>query len=51
MRIYSGPKRYDYCVPDGSWRYSRDDSLLVDLLNEELSAAFRQPTEIVLTKN
>ncbi|KAF8922331.1 Frataxin-like domain-containing protein [Mucidula mucida] len=47
----SGPKRYDYSLPDGSWRYSRDSTLLIDLLNEELSSAFHKALNLSLSSN
>ncbi|KAF9036452.1 Frataxin [Hymenopellis radicata] len=47
----SGPKRYDYCLPDGSWRYSRDNTLLIDLLNKELSSAFHKTLDMSLTSD
>ena len=41
-RASSGPKRYDYSQPEGSWIYSRDQRSLGQLLNEELSKAFKK---------
>ncbi|KAJ8077324.1 Mitochondrial matrix iron chaperone [Marasmius tenuissimus] len=38
----SGPKRYDYSQPEDSWTYSRDKRSLGQLLNEELSKAFKK---------
>ena len=34
----SGPKRYDYDATSREWFYNRDQKLLRDLLNEELTA-------------
>jgi hypothetical protein len=44
---FSGPKRYDYVASDDSWRYSRDDVSLKELLNEELGMVFGQPVEVL----
>lgn len=35
--LYSGPKRFDYDTTTGKWTYSRDGSVLQDLLREELT--------------
>ncbi|KAJ3907839.1 hypothetical protein F5879DRAFT_794839 [Lentinula edodes] len=48
---FSGPKRYDYTESDGSWRYSRDNKPLDDLLNEELSRTFDKPIRLSLSSS
>ncbi|KAK1224588.1 Mitochondrial matrix iron chaperone [Marasmius sp. AFHP31] len=42
----SGPKRYDYSQPEDSWTYSRDKRSLGQLLNEELSKAFKKDIKL-----
>ncbi|KAF8605018.1 Frataxin [Ceratobasidium sp. AG-I] len=44
----SGPKRYDLDAEQNEWFYSRDDSTLRSLLEEELSNAFGQAVQINL---
>ncbi|KIY63668.1 Frataxin [Cylindrobasidium torrendii FP15055 ss-10] len=44
---HSGPKRYDY-MTDGTWRYTRDNHALLDLLNEELAPAFTDFTKLAI---
>ncbi|KAJ3998455.1 hypothetical protein F5050DRAFT_1218725 [Lentinula boryana] len=46
---FSGPKRYDYTETDGSWRYSRDNKPLDDLLNDELGRAFNKSVQLSLS--
>ncbi|KAK7694438.1 hypothetical protein QCA50_001624 [Cerrena zonata] len=46
----SGPKRYDYSEDNDTWLYSRDNSSLGELLNEELSKIFGFPVELGITK-
>ncbi|KAF5382947.1 hypothetical protein D9757_006319 [Collybiopsis confluens] len=48
---FSGPKRYDYTESDGSWRYSRDDKTLYDLLNEEIGRALNTPIHLSLSSS
>jgi len=43
---FSGPKRYDYIESDGSWRYSRDNKALDELLNEELGQTLKNPIQL-----
>jgi frataxin len=28
--LFSGPKRFDYCEADGTWRYARDNQSMAD---------------------
>ncbi|KAF9073740.1 Frataxin [Rhodocollybia butyracea] len=46
---FSGPKRYDYDESDGSWRYSRDNKRLDELLNEELGRTFTTKIQLTLS--
>ncbi|KAJ3794038.1 hypothetical protein GGU11DRAFT_690593 [Lentinula aff. detonsa] len=48
---FSGPKRYDYTESDGSWRYSRDNKPLDDLLNDELGRAFNKSVQLSLSSS
>ncbi|KAJ3842967.1 hypothetical protein F5878DRAFT_649763 [Lentinula raphanica] len=48
---FSGPKRYDYIETDGSWRYSRDNQPLDNLLNEELGRAFNKSILLSLSSS
>ncbi|RKP39812.1 hypothetical protein BJ085DRAFT_19878, partial [Dimargaris cristalligena] len=43
----SGPKRFDYDTTEGKWFYSRDQTTLDGLLNQELSAVFNQAITIL----
>jgi len=45
---FSGPKRYDYIEADRSWRYSRDNTTLDELLNEELGRTFTMKIQLSL---
>lgn len=51
LYLGSGPKRYDYTESDGSWRYSRDNKPLDDLLNEELGRTFDKPIRLSLSSS
>ncbi|KAF9270451.1 Frataxin [Marasmius fiardii PR-910] len=46
----SGPKRYDYSQQEDTWVYSRDERSLGQLLNEELSKAFKQPINLKISE-
>jgi len=44
----SGPKRYDYDPETSTWAYSRDNTTLGQLLEEELSEPFGEPVKLGL---
>ncbi|KAL0575058.1 Mitochondrial matrix iron chaperone [Marasmius crinis-equi] len=45
----SGPKRYDYSEGGNSWLYSRDNRSIGQLLNEELSKAFKKDIRLSIS--
>lgn len=50
LHFFSGPKRYDYVPEKDDWIYSRDDTSLGSLLDNELSDVFGKEVKLGLEK-